>query len=99
MAFIANGGATKPAEPGERALDHPAEHAKAAAVGGEAITMCLRIVATVALQDVGQVRDQGVEDRTSGFNTSVYRQFRSPTRRLASAPPPLVNLAFNWLSP
>ena len=87
VAFIANGEATKPVEPGERALDDPAEHAKAAAVGraataedrnnaagGEAITMWLRIVATVALQDVGpsarppaasanggQVRDQGVE--------------------------------------
>jgi len=66
VAFIANGEATKPLEPGERALDDPAEHAKAAAVGraataedrnnaagGEAITMWLRIVATVALQDVG----------------------------------------------
>lgn len=78
VAFIATG---------ERALDDPAEHAKAAAVGraataedrnnaagGEAITMWLRIVATVALQDVGpsarppaasanggQVRDPGVE--------------------------------------
>src|SRR6516164_8306598 len=82
VAFIANGEATKPVEPGERALDDPAEHAKAAAVGraataedrnnaagGEAITMWLRIVATVALQDVGpsasanggQVRDRGVE--------------------------------------
>jgi hypothetical protein len=87
VAFIANGEATKPVEPGERALYDPAEHAKAAAVGraatakdrnnaagGEAITMWLRIVATVALQDVGpsarppaasanggQVRDQGVE--------------------------------------
>ncbi len=80
VAFIANGEATKPVEPGERALDDPAEHAKAAAVGraataedrnnavgGEAITMWLRIVATVALQDVGpsanggQVRDQGVD--------------------------------------
>ena len=87
VAFIANGEATKPLEPGERALDDPAEHAKAAAMGraataedrnnaagGEAITMWLRIVATVALQDVGpsarqpatyanggQVRDQGVE--------------------------------------
>jgi hypothetical protein len=87
VAFIANGEATKPLEPGERALDDPAEHAKAAAVGraataedrnnaagGEVITMWLRIVATVALQDVGpsarppaasanggQVRDQGVE--------------------------------------
>jgi len=83
VAFIANGEATKPVEPGERALDDPAEHAKAAAVGraataedrnnaagGEAITMWLRIAATVALQDVGppaasanggQVRDQGVE--------------------------------------
>ena len=86
VAFIANGEATKPAEPGERGLDDPAEHAKAAAVGraataedrnnaagGEAITM-LRIVATVALQDVGpsarppaasanggQARDRGVE--------------------------------------
>jgi hypothetical protein len=66
VAFIANGEATKPVEPGERALDDPAEHAKAAAVGRaatakdrnnaagrEAITMWLRIVATVALQDVG----------------------------------------------
>ena len=66
VAFIANGEATKPVEPGERALEDPAEHAKAAAVGraataedrnnaagGEAITMWLRIVATVALQDVG----------------------------------------------
>jgi hypothetical protein len=55
VAFIANGEATKPVEPGERALDDPAEHAKAAAVGraataedrnnaagGEAITMWLR---------------------------------------------------------
>jgi len=33
VAFIANGEATKPVEPGERALDDPAEHAKAAAVG------------------------------------------------------------------
>jgi hypothetical protein len=70
VAFIATGEATKPVEPGERALDDPAEHAKAAAVGraataedrnnaagGEAITMWLRIVATVALQDVGHVRD------------------------------------------
>jgi hypothetical protein len=63
-------------------LDDPAEHAKAAAVGraataedrnnaagGEAITIWLRIIATVALQDVGpsarppadggQIRDQG----------------------------------------
>jgi hypothetical protein len=31
VAFIANGEATKPVEPGERALDDPAEHAKAAA--------------------------------------------------------------------
>ena len=87
VAFIANGEATKPVELGERALDDPAEHAKPAAVGraataedrnnaagGEAITMWLRIVATVALEDVGpsarppaasanggQVRDQGVE--------------------------------------
>src|SRR6516165_12559466 len=87
VAFIANGEATKPVEPGERALYDPAEHAKAAAVGraataedrnnaagGEAITMWLRIVATVALPDVGpsarppaasanggQVRDRGVE--------------------------------------
>ena len=66
VAFIANGEATKPVEPGERALDDPAEHAKAPAVGraataedrnnaagGEAITMWLQIVATVALQDVG----------------------------------------------
>lgn len=66
VTFIANGEATKP-EPGERALDDPAEHAKAAAVGraataedrnnaagGEAITMWLRIVATVALQDVAR---------------------------------------------
>jgi len=61
VAFIANREATKPVEPGERPLDDPAEHAKAAAVGraataedrnnaagGEAITMWLRIVATVA---------------------------------------------------
>ena len=87
VAFIANGEGTKPVEPGERALDDPAEHAKALpwdvrrrpkiannAAGGEAITMWLRIVATVARQDVGpparppaasanggQVRDQGVE--------------------------------------
>ena len=66
VAFIANGEATKPVEPGERALDDPAEHAKALpwdvrrrpkiannAAGGEAITMWLRIVATIALQDVG----------------------------------------------
>lgn len=33
VAFIANGEATKPVEPGERALDDPAAHAKAAAVG------------------------------------------------------------------
>ena len=58
MAFIANGEVTKPVGPRERALDDPAEHAKAAAVGraataedrnnaagGEAITMWLRIVA------------------------------------------------------
>jgi|SRR6516162_7465359 len=64
VAFIANGEATKPVEPGERALEDPAEHAKAAAVGraataedrnnaagGEAITMWLRIVATVAPGD------------------------------------------------
>ena len=57
VAFIANGEATKPVEPGERALDDPAEHAKASAVGraataedrnnatrGEAITMWSRIV-------------------------------------------------------
>ena len=87
VAFIANGETTKPAEPGERALHDPAEHAKALpwdvrrrpkiannAAGGEAITMWLRIVATVALPDVGpsarppaasanggQVRDRGVE--------------------------------------
>jgi hypothetical protein len=86
LAFIANGEATKPVEPRERALDDPAEHAKAATVGraataedrnndagGEAITMWLRIVATIPLQDVrpsarppaasngGQVRDQGAE--------------------------------------
>ena len=61
VAFIANSEATRPVEPGERPLDDPAEHAKAAAVGraataedrnnaagGEAITMWLRIVATVA---------------------------------------------------
>ena len=29
VPFIANGEATKPVEPGERALDDPAEHAKA----------------------------------------------------------------------
>jgi hypothetical protein len=33
VAFIASGEATKPVEPGERALDDPVEHAKAAAVG------------------------------------------------------------------
>jgi len=33
VAFRANGEATKTVEPGERALDDPAEHAKAAAVG------------------------------------------------------------------
>ena len=61
VAFIANREATKPVEPGERPLDDPAEHAKALpwdvrrrpkiannAAGGEAITMWLRIVATVA---------------------------------------------------
>jgi hypothetical protein len=66
VTFRANGEATKPAEPGERAFDDPAEHAKTAgvgrattaedrnnAVGGEAITTWLRIVAMVALQDVG----------------------------------------------
>jgi hypothetical protein len=65
VVFIVNGKATKPVGPGERALDEPADHTKAAAVGrattaedrnnaaaSEAITMWLRIVATVALQDV-----------------------------------------------
>ena len=33
VAFIATGEATKPVEPGERALGDPAEHAKAAAMG------------------------------------------------------------------
>ena len=33
VALIANGEATKPVEPGERALDDPAEHAKAAGRG------------------------------------------------------------------
>ena len=64
VAFIANGEATKPVEPGERALDDPAEHAKALpwdvrrrpkiannAAGGEAITVWLRSVATVAPGD------------------------------------------------
>jgi hypothetical protein len=37
VAFIANGEATKLVEPGERALDDPAEHAKAAAVGRAAM--------------------------------------------------------------
>jgi len=66
VAFIANGDATKPVEPGERALGDPAEYAKATAVGraatdenrnnaagGEAVAIWLRIVATVALRDVG----------------------------------------------
>jgi len=79
VAFIAKGEATKPVEPGERALDDPAEHAKAAAVGraataedrsnaagGEAITMRLRIVATVALQDVGpSARPSAAAPRTA----------------------------------
>jgi len=30
VAFIANGEATKPVEPGERALDDPAEHVQSA---------------------------------------------------------------------
>ena len=79
VAFIANGEATKPVEPGERALDDPAEHAKAAAVGraataedrndtagGEAITMWFRIVATVALQDVGPSARPPRRPRTAG---------------------------------
>ena len=79
VAFIANGETTKPAEPGERALHDPAEHAKAAAVGraataedrnndagGEAITMWLRIVATVALQDVGLSARPPERPRTAG---------------------------------
>ena len=79
VAFIANGEATKPVEPGERALDDPAEHAKAAAVGraataedrnnaagGEAITMWLRIVATVALQDVVPSARPPRRPRTAG---------------------------------
>lgn len=33
VEFIANSEATKPVEPGECALDDPAEHAKPAAVG------------------------------------------------------------------
>ena len=69
VAFIANGEATKPVEPGERALDDPAEHAKAAAVGraataedrnnaagGEAITMWLRIVARSPCRTSGRRR-------------------------------------------
>jgi hypothetical protein len=35
VAFIATGEATKPVEPGERALDDPAEHAKAAGTCGD----------------------------------------------------------------
>jgi hypothetical protein len=80
VAFIANGEATKPVEPSERALDDPAEHAKAAAVGraataedrnnaagGGASTMWLRIVATVALQDVGpSARGRPRRPRTAG---------------------------------
>ena len=79
VAFIANGETTKPAEPGERALHDPAEHAKALpwdvrrrpkiannAAGGEAITMWLRIVATVALQDVGPSARPLRRPRTGG---------------------------------
>jgi hypothetical protein len=56
VAFIANGEATKPVEPGERALDDPAEHAKAAAVGRAATAEDRNNAA-----GGGQVRDQGVE--------------------------------------
>ena len=79
VAFIANREATKPVEPGERPLDDPAEHAKAAAVGraataedrnntagGEAITMWFRIVSTVALHDVGPSARPPQRPRTAG---------------------------------
>ena len=56
VVFIANGEATKPVEPGERALDDPAEHAKAAAVGRAATAEDRNNAA-----NGGQVRDQGVE--------------------------------------
>ena len=52
VAFIANGEATKPVEPGERALDDPAEHAKAAAVG---LGIGLLLVAMVMLGLFGVV--------------------------------------------
>ena len=77
VAFIANGEATKPVEPGERALDDPAEHAKAAAVGraataedrnnaagGKALAMWFRIVATVVFRTWGRRRGRrGVRER------------------------------------
>ena len=83
VAFIANGEATKPVEPSERALDDPQEHAKAAAVGraataedrnnaagGEALTIWLRIVVTVALQDVAPSARPCQVDRTSTTDPS-----------------------------
>ena len=96
VAFIANGEATKPVEPGERALDDPAEHAKAAAVGGaataedrnnaaggEAITMWLRIVATVALQDVGP---SAASPRTAtGFGSNGSRRAHSASSKRGCA--------------
>ena len=56
VAFIANGEATKPVEPGERALDHPAEHAKAAAVGRAATAEDRNNAAGVEVGDVVDVR-------------------------------------------
>ena len=56
VAFIANGEATKPVEPGERALDDQRKHAKAAAVGRAATAEDRNNAA-----GGGQVRDQGVE--------------------------------------
>ena len=77
VAFIANREATKPVEPGERPLDDPAEHAKAAAVGraataedrnnaagGEAITMWLRIVSPCRTS--GRRRGRPRRPRTAG---------------------------------
>jgi len=95
VAFIANGEATKPVEPGERALHDPAEHTKAAAVGraataedrnnaagGEAITMWLRIV-TVALQDVGPSARPAF---CKLFSRSHYPQLTSAAEKASPLP-------------
>jgi hypothetical protein len=99
VAFIANGEATKPVEPGERALDDPAEHAKAAAVGraataedrnnaagGEAITMWLRIVATVAPGDrLGSIQFFSPAHRADRPAVHHRPALVEPSRRRSSA--------------